>query len=300
MIKSVKVTNHLGESITLDLGIQNTTGLLIEKIEGLGAAKADINMSELANADGGLYNSARLNPRNIVFGIKLDYAPTIEDARLKSYKYFPIKQKIKLVFTTDNRVSTIYGYVESNVPNIFSRRETTQISVICPDPYFYDEGEEVTISGNEPSFQFPFSNESLSESLITMGRLNLGRSYTINYVGDAEVGVFIYIYASGSVENLTLYNSGDGRYMFIDTAKLLALTGDVIINGDVITISTKKGQKYIQLVRAGIVINILNTLSRDSEWLTLVRGNNVFAFSAEAGTANLELKIEHQTTYEGV
>lgn len=300
MINSLRVTNHLGESLTLELAPLDSSPFYILNIDGLGPAKANINMNELVTSDGSLYNSARLNPRNIVLTLKMRDYPTIEDSRLASYRYFPIKKRIKLTLNTDNRISTIYGYVESNEPVIFSRSETTQISIICPDPYFYDTSDEVVISGVDSNFEFPFANESLTEDLLEMSVLNVGQEYNIYYEGDAEVGFTIRMQASGDVENVTIYNTGDGRFMKIDTAKLLALTGSIIVNGDEIVIVTRRGSKSITLIRNGVSTNILNTLDKTSEWLTLVRGDNVIAFIADNGGSNLQLTIEHQSRYEGV
>jgi hypothetical protein len=88
--------------------------------------------------------------------------------------------------------------------------------------------------------------------------------------------------------------------MKINTDKLLALTGSVIIAGDDIIISTVKGNKYITLLRDGVYINILNCLDKNVDWLQLSKGDNVFAFTAETGNAVLQFRIENQTVYEGV
>ena len=65
-----------------------------------------------------------------------------------------------MIFETDNRMCETTGWVESNEPTIFSREEGCQISVICPDPYFYSLSKDSTIfSGIEPALEFPFSNE---------------------------------------------------------------------------------------------------------------------------------------------
>lgn len=300
MINSLRVTNHLGESLTIKLAPLDSSPFYILNIEGLGPAKANINMNALATTDGSLYNSARLNTRNIILTLKLRDYPTVEDSRLMSYRYFPIKKRIKLTFTTDRRVSTIYGYVENNEPSIFSSRETAQISILCPDPYFYDVGSSVVISGIESTFEFPFSNESLINDLIEIGEINVGQEYNVKYNGDAEVGLTIRIQATGDVENVAVYNTGDGRFMKIDTAKLLALTGASIVNGDEIVIVTTRGNKTITLIRNGVETNILNTLDKTSNWLTLVRGDNVIAFIADSGGANIQLTVSHQTKYEGV
>ena len=168
MINSIIVTNHLEESIKLELRFPERSGFLVQDITGLGPGKANINMTELSTTDGSVYNSAKINARNIVITIKLMANPTVEVMRQLSYKYFPIKKRIRLVIETDNRTCEIYGYVETNEPNMFSSKSTTQISVICPDPYFYSTGEEgitiTVLAGIEALFEFPFSSEVSSKN----------------------------------------------------------------------------------------------------------------------------------------
>lgn len=304
MIKSVTVTNYLGESIKLELGRPELSGFLIQKIDGLGPSKANINVTEVSTNDGALYNSARLNSRNIVFSLKFLCKPTIEDVRQLSYKYFPIKKYVTLLFETDNRVCETYGYVESNDPDIFSSFETTQISIICPDPYFYSagvDGNNVTVfSGDEPTFEFDFSNESLNQNLIEFGVITNRLEQTIYYSGDAEIGLLIKMHATGPVTNVTILNTQTRESMRIDTDRLTALTGSGIISGDEIIISTTKGNKYIELLRNGSYVNILNCLDRDADWLQLVKGDNLFTYIADSGASNLQFRIENQVVYEGV
>ena len=130
MIKSFTVTNPKGESLKLELTRPELSGLIVQSIEGLGPTKATINTGETATMDGSLFNSARANSRNIVITLALMFAPTIEDSRQKTYKYFPVKKRIRLDFETDRRSVYTYGYVESNEPAIFSSQETVQISEI--------------------------------------------------------------------------------------------------------------------------------------------------------------------------
>lgn len=304
MIKSITVTNYLGDSIKLELGRPEKSGFLIESVSGLGPSKANINTTEVSTNDGSLFNSARLNQRNIVFEfifVETINGESIEDVRQKSYKYFPLKKKLDLFIETDNRIAKTTGYVESNEPNIFSSREGTQISIICPDPHFYSASNNTTVFyGIEPVFEFPFSNESLTDPLITFGNIPLKTEKVITYKGDTEIGVTIHIHAIGEVENITIYNTGTREIMIIDTVKLEALTGSGIVAGDDIIIKTQKGDKSITLIREGQYINILNCLGRETDWFTLVKGDNIFAFTAESGTTNLQLWIENKVIYEGV
>ena len=138
MIKSLKVTNHLGESLVLELMRPEKSGLIVREISGLGPSKATINTSDVATMDGSVYNSSRRENRNIVLDLMMYPFPTIEDSRLLTYRYFPIKKQVRLEIETDNLNVHTYGYVESNEPDIFSEEESTQISIICPDPNFYD------------------------------------------------------------------------------------------------------------------------------------------------------------------
>lgn len=304
MIKSVTVTNYIGESIKLDLTNPEESGFLVKSITGLGAGSATINMTEVATNDGAYFNSARLSSRNIVLSLIFLWKPTIEDVRQLSYKYFPIKKKVTLLFETDNRLAEIEGYVETNEPNIFSKQEGSDISIICPNPFFYSggpDGTNVTIfSGVAPMFEFPFSNESLSQDLLEMGSINNRTSQVVLYTGDSDIGVTMVIYALGPAENITIYNTATRQSMRINTNKIEQITGSGIVAGDEITICTLKEQKSISLVREGVAYNILNCLEKNTEWLSLVKGENVFAYEADYGADNLQFRVENRTIYEGL
>ena len=231
MIKSVTVTNYLGDSIKLILGEPEKSGFLIKSIEGLGPPKANINVTEISTSDGSMYNSSRLDNRNIVFelifvevcGEGNRVIETIEDVRQKSYTYFPIKKQIELVVETDNRIVKTTGYVESNEPEIFSEQEGSQISIICPDPFFYGTDVSTNLYSVEPAFEFPFSNDSLTKDELVFGHIYIVTEGTIKYAGEAEVGMTIYIDAVGIAKKLTIYNVHTRKTMSLDTSKIPAI-----------------------------------------------------------------------------
>ena len=307
MIYSLAVTNYLGDRIKLELGRPENTGFLVKSITGLGPVKANVNTTEVATNDGSMFNSARLSQRNIVIQLAFVhsiYGEDIEEIRQKSYKYFPIKKNVELIIETDNRYARTIGYIESNDPDIFSKQEGTQISIICPDPYFYsasEDGNNVTdFYSIDPVFEFPFSNESLSEPLLIFGEIQIKTEGVITYHGDSEIGVMIYIHAIGPATNINIYNTETREVMSINTTKLEALTGKGIVASDDIIINTLKGEKSITLVREGKSYNILNCLDKNTDWFTLVKGDNIFAFTAESGVTNLQFRIENKVIYEGV
>ena len=304
MIKSVTITNHLGESIKLDLFNPEESGFIIKSIEGLGPVKANINFKELATNDGSIDNSARLSSRNIVMSLQFMESPTIEETRLKSYKYFPIKRNIKFLIETDSRICETIGRVETNVPTIFSNAEGCQISILCSNPYFYSAGENGTnqtiFYGTEPLFEFPFSNESLTEDLIEFGSIENRTEGTIYYDGDTEIGITIQIHAVGEAEGLVIYNTKTREIMRINDDKLKSLMGSGIQAGDEITITTSRGEKGIYMLRSGVTTNILNSLEKPIKWFQLSKGDNTFAYTASSGLTNLQFRIENKVIYEGV
>lgn len=301
MIKKITVTNHLGDSITLDLQRPELSGFAVQSITGLGPGKSNINTTEIATIDGGFYNSARIPCRNIVLSLIFLWKDTIEESRQRSYKYFPLKKKITLEIETENRDAVIDGYVESNEPTIFSKAEGADISIVCPNPYFYSKDSSLTVfSGITATFSFPFSNESTAEKLISMGTINNLTRNTVLYVGDADVGVTITIHAIGEANNIAIHNVTTREVMQIDTDKIAAITGSGIINADDIIICTVKGKKSIKLIREGVEYNLLACLEKGVSWFQLVMGDNIFAYTAETGSSNLQFKIENQILYEGV
>lgn len=305
MIKSVTITNYLGESVKIELADGDPEhGMVISNITGLGPPKANVSMTDLATMDGSLFNSARVEKRNIVIHMLFTFAPKIEDSRQRTYKYFPIKKPLTFLIETDNRILETVGIVEVNEPDIFSKDESNQISLVCDDPYFYSAGENghnITVFfGIEPLFEFIFSNESLDEPLLEFGSIENETEKTIYYEGDAEIGITITIHAIGDAGDITIYNTGTREVMKISASKIETLTGSGIIAGDDIIVTTVRGNKKIMLLRNGRYTNILNALDKNSDWFQLTKGENIFAYVAEYGSENLEFQIENQVIYEGV
>ena len=88
----------------------------------------------------------------------------------------------------------------------------------------------------------------------------------------------------------TIYNE-NGEY--------LQIKGD-ILTGDVITVTTKTGNKTVTLTRNGVDSNILNRLVSGSTWLTLKEGTNIFQVEAVRGVKKLRVTLMHRNSYLGV
>ena len=309
MVNAVTVTNFRGESLRLELANYEASGILITEITGLGPTKAILNSTETATKDGSEPNSARLQKRNIVLSCEFysTGAETVEEIRNKTYKYFPTKKNCTLLFETDTKTAICHGRVETNEPDIFKPNESCQISIICDDPYFYasdskgNQKRSTTIFyGEVPMFGFPFPDEEAEEPAIITGELVKKQENTVLYTGEGEPGVQIVINATGEVTNLKIYNLFTREHFYLDTDKLQVMTGSPIIAGDQITIDTNKGSKSVVLLRDGQEINILRCMVKGSDWFTLAKGDNLFAFTVDSGTSYISFKVLNDIVYIGI
>ncbi|WP_130837520.1 phage tail domain-containing protein [Lachnoclostridium sp. Marseille-P6806] len=307
MIKSINVKNFKGESTDLVMGGPGDSGLFVTNITGLAPTDATINMIDLVTSDGSFFNSARLGSRQIVITCLYQSIPDGEQARKASYKYFPVKKQVTLTFNTDKVVASITGYVEKNEATVFDQLSSCQITIDCPDPYFYDAGAKKELityfAGIEPRFEFPFSNESLAENLIEFGAYKHADRAVIVYEGDASIGIKMYMHAIEDIDDtgkIRVYNVDTDERFILDCAKLKAVTGAGFSKSDDIEFSTERGNKHVWLIRNGRRTNILNCINRDASWFEISRGPNIFSFLSDKNWQYIQFYIKSKTRYEGI
>lgn len=280
---TLAIENHLGEKIQLS----GNPDYSITSVTGISPPYAYVNLSENANSDGGTFNSSKMTSRNIV--IELAMEGDAEASRINLYRYVKVKKNCVVYFKNGRRDVKIAGYVESFECNPFEQKEMAQISIICPNPYFRNvEDEEENFSEEEPLFEFPMD---VPEEGVELSRIILNDQTVITNDGDVATGMVIELRAFGEVVNPSVYNAET-----YDTMKI----NKTIDNGDVIIISTVKGQKSVTYIHSGVRTNILNDLDRSSVWLELESGDNVINYTADDGEENLECSIVYSELYEGV
>lgn len=158
MIKGVVIKNYLDEKMTIEMGNPQKTGIYIKNIDGLGLPSTSVQTDEIVNYNISNYMSSSVSPRNLVFTFGITDDEYVEMTRRKLYKYFIAQFPTQLEIVTDVIGSvSIVGYVESFDPDIFSNAETVQISLICPDPYFYTGGK-ITESSDNKTGLFNFTS----------------------------------------------------------------------------------------------------------------------------------------------
>lgn len=280
------------------LKIKNTNGELFEltnnsekyniiRVEGLTPPPTAVNTATAGTLDGSFFNSARVEQRNLVITLVIN--GDIEANRQALYKIFPRKTKCTVYFKNQNRDVKIDGYVEMLEGDLFSMREQIQISIICPRPYF----EAINALYTELSkiialFEFPFS-------IVTPIPFSEILDYpicTINNTGDAECGTKIDIDFFGSASGLKIANTTNQTYFELDYT---------FQDNDHVVIDTNSGSMGVYLERAGVRSNLLNYVAKNSTWLKIIPGENIFTFTLNTGDDE-DVKIHFKTSllYGGV
>ena len=116
---SLWVQNERGETYELT---HQPDKFIVSEVDGLGYPVNNINISPAVNVDGGRYNSAHLNTRNIVITVHF-VGYNIETRRHELYKMLPAKSKVKVMYKCKERHVYTEGYIENIDVPIFVKHE---------------------------------------------------------------------------------------------------------------------------------------------------------------------------------
>lgn len=267
MMFSLSAKNAYNYTLQLT-GDENVYQVL--EIEGLNPPQASIASSPIVGIDGTQVASTRLVPRNIVITVRIN--GDVETNRLNLYKCFIPKDKCTLYYSNSSRNVYIDAIVETVECGIFSNSEEAQISLMCPAPNFLDMTQTTTTIASGSS------------------------ATTVANGSDVSTGCIIEITATSAFNILYVYNR--------TTDELIAIA-HAIQSGDVITISTYNGAKYVRLRRSGVTSNIFTSVVPGSRFLQLVPGNNGIAYLAQTAsipptTGTATVKVKFRKAYTGV
>lgn len=282
---TLKIENAKGQIFELSHNSQNYN---VIGVEGLTPPPTAVNTSTGGLIDGAFYNSSRVEMRNIVITLVLN--GDIEQNRQQLYKIFNIKKPCKIYFQNERRNVQIIGYVETVDGDLFTMREQIQISIICPRPYFEDLDILYTeLSEIARMFEFPFSIED--NDPVPFSEILSYPLCTINNGGDVECGCTIDITVTGTVTDLTIYNTTQQTFIGFSYS---------FQAGDEITINTNSGQMGAVLTRNGQTVNLLNYIIENSTWFRLDIGDNEFTYSTTAGADYVQIVFATANLYGGV
>lgn len=291
MFYTLILENETGQQIDLS---KTANRFMFSKIEGLNPPAGTISTSTYAGMDGSYLNNAFIEKRNVVISFAMR-GVNLEQRRHILYRVVKPSRYIKVYYKTAGIDVYIEGYVETCEVSNFDALTSGQISIICPDPYLYSTSAVYAYySQVTGAFHFPFPG---SDAPFSLGVYSTTDNIAIQNDGD-ETGFTIQIEASSSetvpeiaAVTPTIYNADTGEY--------LQIKGE-ILKGDIITITTKTGNKTVILTRNGVDSNIINRLVSGSTWLSLREGKNTFHVQAVRGVKNLKVTLMHRNAYLGV
>lgn len=262
---------------------------MMSKVTGLDPPGATISTATYATMNGSKLNRAFLEKRNIVISFEMR-GTGIEKRRHKLYRVAKPSEYIKVYYRTSNIDVYAEGVVETCEPSRFDMPVSGQISILCPDIYFYSTQDTIVQHGSIVSgFKFPFA--IAEKPGVPLGVYRTDNSITIQNNGDT-IGMEITMEAKrGTVSTPTIYNADTGAY--------LRITGN-ILEGDKITITTKHGHRTVMLTRNGVSVPIMNRWVSGSEWLELPTGESHFYITSLLGLKYLIVTFRHTDAYLGV
>lgn len=280
---NLSVQNKYGEV----LGLTNNPNYAITEIDGLDPPESTINMTRNAGADGSEYNSSYVNSRQITITMYIN-SPA-EQNRINLYRYFKSKFPVRLFYENDSRNVYIDGYVQKIDIAFFNKKQTAQVVINCPKPYFNNVNENVQEFINVIAlFEFPFSIPKEGQEFSKIMPY-IEKSIINN--GDVETGVIITIRATGKIVNPKIYNVETREYFILNIE---------LQDGDEITINTIRGEKAATLYRGGVSDGIVGYLAEGSTWFQLTPGDNIFTMDADAMAENMQLTFTLVDQFEGV
>lgn len=265
MLTAIHIYNIAGDK--LELPLDASSGYVVKSIDGLGPVKADIITTEYVGRDGGAYQNAKGNMRNIVF--QLGFSPSYEsvdpigELRRNLYNFLTPKMKVEMYFLNDSfETVSIIGYVESFEPSIFSDDPEVQVSILCPDPYF-NSLVPITVSRQGDG----------SLSFINPGNVDVGLTMTVGllYSPFDYSSTFTLARTSPSVETMSYVGPVFmGNYSL--TVRIISIKGSKSVTFGGVTLYELEGP-----LSGGSLLGYVDG------WVDVVPGLNTFDVNVPPG-----------------
>ena len=276
------------------IGDGNCPGILIEQIEGIYAFTGEVMTSPYSQTNGDRYKSTRAPKRNIVV-----YGKIFDDFwnnRQLMYRVFRLGSVGRFCYTEPDR-SNRYAdyYVESVEIDQDPVRGQYQISLICPDPFFYaGESEYIDLAAWVSAFTFPHNFVEAGEPLGYRETSMIKEVQNLN--GVDGIGMKIVLTASGDVVNPYVYLYETGERITIGTeANPYTLT-----SAKRVEIDTTTGKKNIVQFANNVQTRINEYLDPESSFFQLGAGINTIGYNAASGSNFLNVHIEYKMRFLGV
>ena len=269
-------------------------GILIESIEGIYAFTGEVKTSPYSQTHGDRYKASRVLKRNIVVIGKI--FDDFWNNRQLLYRVFRPGSMGQFKYTEPDRSDRFADYyVEACDIDQDPFRGQYQISLICPDPFFYAKDPEHVDLASWLS-DFEFIHEFIAEGEEIGHRETSMIKEVQNLNGVDGIGMKIVLTASGDVVNpyVYLYETGE-RITIGTTSNPYTLT-----SAKRVEIETTTGKKNIVQIANNITTRINEYLDPDSTFFQLGAGINTIGYNAASGSNFLNVHIEYKMRFLGV
>ena len=294
MINKIIYENERGISIEL-----NREGpLFLSSVEGFGGLEADIVSSKSAYQDGISISKTILKDRILTLNCYLSIDNEQQRYILKKKLYNAFNPKIKghIKIYTDagqlrgaSNLRVIQAPLFDDDYKGLNDLVSFQIQLAMPLPYFEDLVENKVEFGSEVgNFFFDWELKEEGNELSIKNNSNVVNIFNS---GDCEVPLKLVFKASSNVKNPRIYNVYTKEFIKINKT---------MEAGEMIAITTNKGNKRVESILNGKTSNIFNNLDIQSDFIWLDIGDNVIAYDAEEMVEQLEVSIYYTNYYLGV
>ena len=290
-----RAATFLNKNDNINLVIDgNSRNIVIDSIDGIYEFKGEVLTSPYSQTNGDRYKSSRVTKRNIVIQGRI--AGDFYDNRQLLYRVFRIGSPGRFCYSEPDRANRYADYFVEYVDidqNAF--RGQFQISLICPDPFFYSgEPEAVELSAWFPDFTFEHDFISEGEELGHREASMIKEVQNLN--GVDGIGIKIVLTAFGNVTNPYIYRVETGERITIGTDE-----NPYTMDGDVrVEIETTTGKKNIIQIVDNVETRINDFLDPSSQFFQLGAGINTLGYNAEDGAEFLNVHIEYKMRFLGV
>ena len=272
MFTGLRATNSMGEGLDLPLG-DYSSGYLVVDVDGLGPVKAAFTTTQLANTAGSQFRSSVRESRNVVItlGLRPDFvASSGQSLRDGLYRFFSPGEIVTLgVFMDGEILGQLVGRTETVDPEIFVKKPSVVISVLCFDPDIV--GAQVT------------TDTWASHATTTRA---------VEYSGTVPTGFVLSSEAlTGDVSAIEIRNQSSLADTYFNFA-------DSLLTGDVVRFSTVKGSKYAKRSRDSAEKSVLYGVPASAVWGVLYPGSNTIRVK-HTGTA-FDYSLSYFPRYGGI
>ena len=270
MLRQLDVTNRRGMTLIFDM-FENDSGYQVE-VDGLDPVKAEIVTTSYAGKDGVQFTSASRGARNVKIGIDLVPDGTEEKTYTKLrrtlYSFFMTKSQVRLrLHDTSGLYVDLFGVVEDTAAPMFEEDPDVNVVILCTEPDMIDP-RTVTLNG------VTVSGGTLTE---------------VDYPGTVETGILFEMTVDRTVNDFTIYNTGeDGGLQQLD------ISGE-LLSGDKLIINTNRGSKSITRTRSGTTTSMLRAKTPQSNWIEFAEGLNNFRVYTPGDP--IPYKVEYTVRY---